>query len=239
MTPRPRRRALLVGTIAVLIINGCKPLRGPMAPPLEATTVGQGERFEAGLPVYDEYFDTIHELHGLVVGAELQERDALATLATMLNLLPTAPAEQILRKLRDRVPDLPAMELATDEGGDGKAPSAKVSLASKGWPKNDVKSMMMVLEATATANLGIASRMRDVPERAHRMHSLGKALVDTADKDFSQEPPERRAQIKQELEASFEVLVLVANRSRDVHQRTVQFVRDMRQAMTSSGTRAN
>jgi hypothetical protein len=239
MTPRPRRRTLLIGAFAALVVAGCKPQRGPTAPPLEATAVGQGERFEAGLPVYDEYFDTIHELHGLVVGAELQERDALATLATMLNLLPTAPADQILRKLRERVPDLPAMEMAIEEGGERKAPSSKVTLASKGWPKNDVKSMMMVLEATATANLGIASRMHDVPERAHRMHSLGQELVGTADKDFAQEPPERRARIKQELQASFDVLVLMANRSRDVHQRTEQFVRDMRQAMTSSGTRAD
>ncbi len=236
MTAKLQRRVLLAGTVG-LLVTGCKPLRGPMGPPIEATAVGQGERFEAGLPVYDEYFDTVHELHGLVVSAELQERDALATLATMLSLLPTAPAEQILRKLRDHVPGLPAMEMVTDEGGEGKAPSAKVTLANKGWPKDDVKSMMMVLEATATANLGIASRMHDVPERAHRMHSLGNALVDTVDKDFAQESSSRRAQIKHELDASFEVLLLLANRSRDVRQRTTQFVRDMRQALGRSGTR--
>ena len=230
----PSRRWFLF--LCMLNLVGCLP-RHPSPPPsIEETAVGQGERFETGLTVYDEYFSTVHQLHGEVVNAERQETDAISTLASVLDLLPTAPAAQVLRKLRERLPTLPAMELVTHDPIQGKPPSATVRLVHRGWPKENVKSMMLVLEASANANLDIAWRMKEIPERCQRMSDVGKELIHTVEHDFAREPMERRDQIRREFEASFQILVGMAASAEEIHQRTQGFTKDLEQALTVSGS---
>ncbi len=232
-----RSRAVIAAGIVVLGTAlagtpGCKPQRPPE---YADTAVGQGERFQTGTPVYDEYFRTIHELHSSLATAELEERDARTTLATMLYLLPTAPADQVLRKLRERTEELPPMRLDLEASEDGdEVETARVELVGAARPDDDSKNLMMVLEATANADLALAARMAALPERCHRMHSVGKALMEDIPKAFSGESPSRRERIRRELEASLEVLVVVANGSREVERRVRAFVAEIQDALKAT-----
>ncbi|MFW5739327.1 MAG: hypothetical protein ACOC1F_03060 [Myxococcota bacterium] len=218
--------------MAAAVAPGCRPKR-PAA--TAATSVGQGERFEAGTPVYDEYFATVHELHSAVATAELEERDACTSLATMLHLLPTASAEQVLRKLRERTDELPRMRLVIDAAGEhDEDQHAKIELLDGARPEDDVRNLIMIMEATARADLDLAARMAELPERSHRMHSVGKALIDGTDKEFADQSPQRRQRIRRELEASLDVLVLVANAAREVEKRARAFVAGMQDALTDT-----
>lgn len=224
---------LLSIVVAVGAASGCRVRQQPAT--ANETTVGQGELFQAGTPVYDEYFATVHELHAAVETAKLEERDARMTLATMLHLLPTAPQEQVLRKLRERADSLPPMRLVLEhEGDEGKLEEAKVELTDRGRPEESVRNLMTVMEATANADLNLAARMSELPERSHRMHSVGRALIEGTDKEFSAETPQRRERIRRELEAALEVLVLVANDSRDVEKRARSFVAGMQEVLADT-----
>ena len=235
-TPHAYRRRLLWPCILSILVAatmtcGCRPQKEPAT--TNDTAVAQGELFEAGTPVYDEYFATVHELHAAVETAKLEERDARMTLATMLHLLPTAPSEQILRKLEQRAESLPPMRLVLEEKGD-KVERAKLELTNKGRPEESVRNLVTVMEATANADLNLAARMSELPERSHRMHSVGKALVEGTDKEFSSETPKRRQQIRRELEAALEVLVLVANESREVEERARGFIAGMQDVLADT-----
>ena len=216
----------LVAACAAGTTSGCKPKKQAAAP---STSVAEGELFETGQPVYDEYFGTVHELHAAVATGELEERDARTTLATMLQLLPTAPTAQIIRKLRERADELPRMQLKIEKEKDRQ--TAEVVLLDSGRPEDATKNLVMVLEATVNATLDLARRMSEIPERSRRMHTLCKTLLDGTETELSGQTPERRQHVRLELEASLDVLVLVANASRDVEARARQFVADIQEAL--------
>lgn len=222
-------RVVLIGCLA--LVPACKPTPAAVVP---VTAVGQGELYETGNIVYDEYFATVHELHAAVVTGELEERDARTTLATMLHLLPTAPAEQVLRKLRDRSGELPPAEMEVKAGKEGESSKAEVKVLRGGPPQDAAKNLLLVMEATANADLDLGRRMAEIPERARRMHSLAKNLIDGIERDFSGESPAKRAQVRQELEASLDVLVIVANGARGVEERVRSFVVGLQEVLQAT-----
>ena len=228
-------RWMLVGLLALsLAPTGCH-LRRKGA--TEPTSVSQGELFETGSPMYDEYFATVHEIHATIATVRLEERDARTSLATMLNLLPTAKADQLLRKLGDRAAELPPMRLVVDK--DDKGLTAHVTLLDAGVKADDnTQSLMLVIEATARAELQIAARLREIPERSRRMHNLGQTLEEGAEKDFADRPQAERDRIDRELEAALAVLRDIANESREVEEGADAFVEGLQQAMHRS-LRAN
>lgn len=203
-------------------------------PPVPTKTE-RGEKVETGSPIYDEYFDTVHELHVLVASARLEQRDARSTLASMIDLLPTADEKQLLSKLEERAPQLPGMHLSVDDKV--KPNTAKLALAQPATRVDEsVKGLMTVMEATATASLSISHRMGELPERAHRMHNVGATLIEGAGKDFASRPIEERNQIEAELQAAQELLVGLAQDSQDISDASHAFVVRLQEVLEKSGS---
>ncbi len=198
------------------------------------TKVARGEKVETGSPVYDEYFDTVHDLHVLVTTARLEERDARSSLASMLALLPTAPQEQILEKLRERVQQLPSMHLHVDDKV--KPPSSRIVMTPGSSTDDSTKGLSTVIEASANAELSIYQRMSELPERAHRVHNVGDTLIDSAQKDFASRPPSVREQVDAELHDAQDLLVRLAQDAQTIAAEAHAFVVKLQEALEWSGT---
>ncbi len=233
-----RRTALrVIAAAAVLALAGSGCLhRAHRSKSTLPTKTARGEKVETGAPIYDEYFGTVHELNVLVATARLEDRDARSTLASMLGLLPTAPRDQILEKLRESAKTLPGMRLVVNDKA--KPPTAKVVLSLPSPVDESVKGLIAVMEATATAELAISRRMGELPERAHRMHNVGDTLIDGAEKDFERRPAAERDQIDAELAASQDLLITLAQGSQDISDDTHAFVVHMQEALELSGSAA-
>jgi hypothetical protein len=227
-------RWMLVGMLALSFApSGCHLRKGASEP----TNVSQGELFETGSPIYDEYFATVHEIHATVATARLEERDARTSLATVLNLLPTATEDHLLRKLGDHAEELPPMRLVVDK--DDKGPTARVTLLEERAKADDkAQSLILIIEATAGAELQIAERLREIPERSRRMHNLGKTLEQSAETDFADRARPERDRIDRELNAALDLLRHVADESREVEAGADAFVEGLQLALHRS-LRAN
>jgi hypothetical protein len=232
---KTHRREVLrsVVAFAALALAGCvhrAARQGPRMP----TKVSRGEKVEIGSPVYDEYFDTVHDLHVLVTTTRLEERDARSSLASVLGLLPTAPQEQVLEKLRERVQQLPSMHLHVDDKV--KPPSSRIVVTPGSSVDESTKGLNTVIEASANAELSIYQRMSELPERAHRVHNVGDTLIDSAQKDFASRPPSEREQVDAELHDAQELLVRIAQDAQDIAAEAHGFVVKLQEAVERSGT---
>lgn len=222
---------LAILAAALTAAAGCNLRPAPVTPD---THVQRGERYETGSTIYDEYFKTVHELHSLVEMGRLEERDARASLAQMLGLLPTAESNHVLEKLYSKLPALPKMKLKVDD----ESHLATIEYASE-KPQEDDKGLVQVIEATASAELKLAQRMLELAERAERMKGMARTLTESAPSDFASAPPEKQQEVTQELQASNELLTNIAIRAKEIASRSRSFALDMQAHIDMASGTAN
>jgi hypothetical protein len=198
--------------------EACQPRQSSRLP---QTHVERGEPYNSGSSTHDEYFANVHDLQTAVAAAIVEERDVRMGLSLQLHLLPTAENEQVLQYLAQDLKKHPKFHGKIEDSAAGRR--VKISPATEFTPDSATADFMRALEETCTGYLTISGRLKDIPDRARRMRDIGKALSESADKDFASQSS-TRTEVAAELKASLRVLDEVDRDADEMSSRTRSFV---------------
>ena len=193
---RPAALALAFALPALLPLEACYqgPKASSAAPSLSAPThVARGELFSTGLVVYDQYFESVHDLQVEAANLPDDRRASRSSITQALNLLPTASSEQILAQLRTRVAELKAQGIRLIAQGPGFVAVGKA-------PLTEAKQLAQTLSLTVSSERGLDERVAELPGRATSLSLLSANLEPSLDKDFKD--PARRREVSAELDAA-------------------------------------
>lgn len=207
LLPLRARASHLAGLAAVLLVS-LLPLgacyHGPApsaASPPAGTHVARGELFTTGLVVYDQYFESVHDLQVEAANLPDDRRASRSTITQAFNLLPTASTEQILTQVRSRIADLKAQGARLVAQGPGFVAAGKP-------PLTEARQLAQTLSAAASSERGLDERVAELPGRATSLALLSANLESSLDRDFK-DPALRRA-VSAELAAAKEALSALA-----------------------------
>ena len=193
------RLALLAALLA-----GCAGLLSPPPPsrgaPASAASgyLARGELYKPGLVVYDEFFSSVHDLQVEFAGLPDDRRAARSSLTQTLGLLPTAPTERVLERVRER-----GVDLGRTGGRFVLAPGASSTIVVDGKASPDDRTLAQAMSGCVAAERAIAERARRLPTRAEALLGLPATLEASVEGDFTQP---KRGQVKAEIAAARQAL---------------------------------
>jgi hypothetical protein len=173
-----------------------------VAAPAVTTHVARGDLFVTGLVVYDQYFESVHDLQTEAAGLPEDRRTSRAPLTQMLVLPAGASADQILTQLRSRIADLKEQGVRLVAQGPGFVAAGKP-------PLTEAKKLAQTLTVAVSAERGLDERVAELPGRATSLSLLSANLEPSVDRDFKD--PTLRLQVRNELAAAKEALSAIAD----------------------------
>jgi hypothetical protein len=181
------------------------------------TPVSMGQKYQSGEPQYDEFFDHLHKLQLVMVGAPRDEKSMRTELAEGIGLDSDSSVHLIAKRTKKLSEDLAAhgTELRVEFVGlddDSHDADAIVTIVKNSGNPEDVKIVKAIEEAAKRA-VKLVVKMRESKRAAQRLNADLAPLETELDLRFKLLGPARTSDARRNLYDAKTLLPLIVERS--------------------------
>ncbi len=196
--------------------------------------VRSGQLYEPGTPEYDAYFKDVHLLQVSAAGWDDDKKSTRRPLVDALKIEGAAADVSISQATHEKmvaiahVVGTTHLEVKNDE--------PRVVASNESRVDGPTRDLFHAIEQVAKAELDRSKQMRLIPPKVDVLTKSGRELVPRVPTDFARRGGEVATAVKQELDASLEVLSTISTSSRSSAREAEDFVADLQRAVQADPT---
>lgn len=223
MTSMPRLGLRAFLAFALLVV-ACDLFGGP-------SRVRSGQLYAPGSPEYDAYFKDVHLLQVAAAGWDDDKKSSRRPLVDALKLNDGVADVSISQATHERMVAVahevgPArLEVKNDE--------PHVLVSNEGRLDAQTRELFRTIEGVVRAELARAKTLRQIPAKVDGLTKTGKGLQPRVTTDFGPRGGDAASAVKQELDASIEVLNAISLDSRNGALEAEDFVADLQRSVVA------
>jgi len=181
------------------------------------SSVGQGHKYVAGNPDYDQYFSQLYDLQVEMAKAPDSEKAIRTQLAKTLGIDADASASMLARKVKKEAEKLEkhgvGLKLAVPEDDDTAAPKLE---SSGGKLSGDAKTFADAVQDAVEHETKLATQMKKSRKQLDQLRAQAIALKANVDTVFRKGGLSKKAEVKKNLEDANSMITLMVARADQV-----------------------
>lgn len=196
--------------------------------------VRSGQLYEPGTPEYDAYFKELHLLQVAAAGWEDDKKTSRRPLVDALKIEGDPADVSITQATHERMVGIAHVVGATRL--EVKNDEPHVVAAAEARVDGPTKDLFHAVEVVVKTELDRAKTLRQVPPKVDALTKTGRELLPRVQPDFQRRGGDVATDVKQELDASLDVLGTISNGSRSSAREAEDFVADLQRAIQADPT---
>jgi hypothetical protein len=194
--------------------------------------VRSGQLFSPGHEKYDAYFKEVHVLQLTAAGWDEEKRATRRPLVDALKLDPGVADVSIVQATHERMVSI-GREVGPARIETKHKNDIHVAVAREHRVDAKAKELFRGIEATVRAELERAAALRQVPDKIDSLSRTGRELLPLVRDDFAKRGGQLAMDVRDELEASLDVLGTLSASSRNAAREAEDFVADLQRAVSA------
>jgi hypothetical protein len=196
--------------------------------------VRSGQLYEPGAPEYDAYFKELHLLQVAAAGWDDDKKTSRRPLVDALKFEGDPADVSITQATHERMVAIAHVVGTTRL--DVKNDEPHVVAANESRLDAQAKDLFHAVEQVVKSELDRAKALRQVPTKVDVLTKTGRELQPRVQTDFQRRGGDVANEVKQEIDASLEVLGTISTGSRSTAREAEDFVADLQRAIQADPT---
>lgn len=196
--------------------------------------VRSGQLYEPGAPDYDAYFKELHLLQVAAAGWDDDKKASRRPLVDALKIDGDSADVSISQATHERLVGIAHLVGATHLEVKNDEPHVVAANDSRVDPPT--RELFRAIEQVTKSELERAKAMRQIPPKIDALTKTGRELQPRVQPDFARRGGDVATEVRQELDASLEVMSTISTSSRSSARAAEDFVADLQRAVQADPT---